>query len=210
LERSKHMVRASYKAISACVVSSTLRRPFTVVSLVCFLAMNIEAAAFAEGAPRAGAPPKVDLGRLLQLPDSYQQASESRRGLTRSQWEGRFERTRLEWNTAQEALETAKTELEGAAGDSGQWSVAAPGTSPNPENTPLSYKLRQEIRRQREAVERTERLLRDLEIEANLAEVPADWRVPDVGQKTDGSVTDGHTTSSMPREFTPVKPSIQR
>ncbi len=69
------------------------------------------------------------------------------------------------------------------AGDSGQWSVAAPGTTPNPENTPLSYKLRQEIRRQREEVERAERRLRALEIEADLAEVPAEWRAPDVGRR---------------------------
>lgn len=205
-----HMVRASHKLVSAHVESSTLRRHFAALALVCFLAMNVAAAALAEGAAPAGATPRVDLGRLLKLPDSYQQAAESRRGLTRSQWEGRFEGTRLELDTAREALETAKTELEGAAGDSGQWSVAAPGTSPNPENTPLSYKLRQEIRRQREAVERTERLLRDLEIEANLAEVPDDWRAVEVVQRDDESTANGRSTSSIHREFTPVKPPIQR
>jgi hypothetical protein len=40
----------------------------------------------------------------------------------------------------------------------------------------LSYKLRQEIRRNREIIERNEKKLRSLEIEADLAEVPADWR----------------------------------
>jgi hypothetical protein len=124
----------------------------------------------------------VDLGRLLKLPDSYQQPSENRRGMGQSEWESRFELVRLDLDSAQTALETAQQELGEAAEESSQWSVAAPGTTPNPENTPLSYKLRQEIRRQREEVERAERKLRSLEIEADLAEVPAEWRASEVGR----------------------------
>ena len=40
----------------------------------------------------------------------------------------------------------------------------------------MSYKLRQDIRRQREDVGRAERRLRELEVEASLAGVPAEWR----------------------------------
>jgi len=121
--------------------------------------------------------PSVNLGQLLRLPDSYhQRQTESRRGMNQFAWESRFEVVRLDLSTAQGALEKAQTELGEVADDSSQWSVAAPGTTPNPENTPLSYKLRQEIRRQREEVKRTERNLRALEIEADLAEVPVDWR----------------------------------
>ncbi|MDP6980461.1 MAG: hypothetical protein QF570_17990 [Myxococcota bacterium] len=136
----------------------------------------------ADGAAPADAPPKpkVDLGRLLQLPDSYQKPVESRRGIGQAEWQRRFETVRLELLGAQTALQKAKAELGAAATDSSQWSVAAPGTAPNPENTPLSYKLRQEIRRQRENVKRSEKQLRALEIEADLAEVPLAWRVPHI------------------------------
>ena len=56
--------------------------------------------------------------------------------------------------------------------------MAAPGAQPTAENSPVSYKLRQEIRRQREEVGRAERRLRELEVEASLAGVPAEWRGP--------------------------------
>jgi hypothetical protein len=164
---------------------------FLVVGLVVATTAQAEA-----GASQAtGNAPKVDLGRLLKLPDSYAKPTESRRGMGRSEWEVRFESVRLELAESQAALEAAQTELGNAAGDSSQWSVAAPGTSPNPENTPLSYKLRQEIRRNREIIERSEKKLRSLEIEADLAEVPANWRATHI--RTDAkelSVGDAKTT----------------
>ncbi len=136
----------------------------------------------ATGGTSAETSPKVDLGRLLKLPDSYQRPAESRRGMGQSEWTSRFEVVRLEIYSLELSLEKAQAELGELAGESGQWTVAAPGTSPNPENTPLSYKLRQEIRRQREAVERAERRLRALEIEADLSNVPPQWRAPGVGR----------------------------
>lgn len=123
-----------------------------------------------------GSPPKVELGRLLKLPDSYRLPSGNRRGVKRSEWENRFEIVRLDLSSAVQALAKAQSQLAEAAGGSSAWAVAAPGASPNPENTPLSYKLRQEIRRQREFIERSERKLRALEIEADLADVPEQWR----------------------------------
>ena len=54
--------------------------------------------------------------------------------------------------------------------------MAAPGMPKGAsDNSPVSYRLLQEIRRQREEVARFERRLRDLRIEANLAGVPDDW-----------------------------------
>ena len=53
--------------------------------------------------------------------------------------------------------------------------MSAPGTT-TPENSPLSFKLRVEIKRRREEITQAERELRKLEIEADLADVPADWR----------------------------------
>lgn len=120
--------------------------------------------------------PKVDLGRLLRLPDSYRQSSGNRRGVKRAEWENRFEIVRLDLSSSVQALAKAQSDLAEAADGSSAWAVAAPGATPNPENTPLSYKLRQEIRRQRELIERSERKLRSLEIEADLADVPQQWR----------------------------------
>jgi hypothetical protein len=40
----------------------------------------------------------------------------------------------------------------------------------------VSYKLRQDIRRQRDEVAQAERVLQELRIEANLAGVPEDWQ----------------------------------
>lgn len=131
--------------------------------------------------PQPGAnPPKVDLGRLLKLPDSYRLPSGNRRGVKRSEWENRFEVVRLDLSSAVKALAKSQSQLAEAAGGSSAWAVAAPGATPNPENTPLSYKLRQEIRRHRELIERSERTLRALEIEADLADVPEQWRASDV------------------------------
>jgi hypothetical protein len=41
---------------------------------------------------------------------------------------------------------------------------------------PLDYRIRQTIKRHREEIKRLERQLRELEVEANLAAVPEDWR----------------------------------
>ena len=163
--------------------------------LAVWLVVATTAQAEAGASQATGNAPKVDLGRLLKLPDSYAKPAESRRGMGRPEWEVRFESVRLELAESHAALEAAQTELGNAAGDSSQWSVAAPGTSPNPENTPLSYKLRQEIRRNREIIERNEKKLRSLEIEADLAEVPANWRATYIRTEAkELSVGDAKTT----------------
>ena len=175
------------------------RRGYAPASFLFVLAVWLVVATTAQaeaGASQAtGNAPKVDLGRLLKLPDSYAKPAESRRGMGRPEWEVRFESVRLELAESHAALEAAQTELGNAAGDSSQWSVAAPGTSPNPENTPLSYKLRQEIRRNREIIERNQKKLRSLEIEADLAEVPANWRATYIRTEAkELSVGDAKTT----------------
>ncbi len=81
---------------------------------------------------------------------------------------------------AKAALEESLQKLQDLAGEASNWKVGAPGVQINPDDeTPLNYGLRQEIRRRREDVERTERDLRDLVIEANLAGVPEHWYRPE-------------------------------
>ena len=140
----------------------------------------------ATGLPAAGAdepdPPSVPLDRLLKLPSSapVQAQVEKRGGSTRGQWQARFEKAREEREDARLALEEVRAELEEMAGGEA-WQMTAPGlgAAAAPSETPLDFKLSQDLRRCREELERTERQLQDLAIEANLAGVPEHWSQPD-------------------------------
>jgi hypothetical protein len=102
---------------------------------------------------------------------------ERRGGATRGEWRARFEAIERDLAAARSALKKAQDELDEVAGSADSWQVGPPipGAAANTE-APLDYRLRQEIRRQRDEVERLERSLRDLEVEANLAAVPPEWR----------------------------------
>ena len=128
------------------------------------------------GRPAQGAP-SVSLDRLLRLPDSLDVSVERRGGSTRGEWRSRFEAARAAIENERAALALAQAELDEVASTSA-WQVGPPipGSNANPDQTPLDFRLRQEIRRHRDEIERLERQLRALEVEANLAEVPADWR----------------------------------
>ncbi len=129
----------------------------------------------------ADEPPAVDLDRLLQLPPSEPSIHGNPRpgGATRSQWRTRFSEARGDVEKARMALAVAKKELEELAGDSAAWQMAVPGGQPDSnENSPVSFRLIQEIRRQREEVEHGQRRIKDLQVEANLAGVPDEWSQP--------------------------------
>jgi hypothetical protein len=122
------------------------------------------------------APPTVTLDRLLTLPTALTVESGRKGGATRAEWRGRFEAAEAEVEAAKAALEESLGKLDELAGEASNWKVSAPGMQINPEDeNPLNFGLRQEIRRGREDVERTERELRELQIEANLAGVPEHW-----------------------------------
>jgi len=128
--------------------------------------------------PAAGEdpPPAVELDQLLRIPRTTPIENARRGGATRSEWQARFTEAEENLEQARAALATAREELEGLAGEQGNWQMAAPGMPQgSSESSPLSYRLLQEIRRQREEVARFERRLRDLQIEANLAGVPEEW-----------------------------------
>jgi hypothetical protein len=136
------------------------------------------AAVAAEPAPETPPPaPPVTLDRLLQLPADVDYGAERRGGATRGEWRARFETIERDLAAARSALKKSQEELDEVAGTADAWQVGPPipGAAANTE-APLDYRLRQEIRRQREEVERLERSLRDLEVEANLAAVPPEWR----------------------------------
>jgi len=117
------------------------------------------------------------LESLLRLPDSYQAGGGERKGgATEQEWRKRFLENQTALDTARADVARAKAELEGAAADGGNFNVAPPGAQAEPGNTPISFKLLQEIRNGREQIETLERAKRQLEIEADLAGVPQTWR----------------------------------
>jgi hypothetical protein len=121
-------------------------------------------------------PGSVTLDQLLTLPLALPADSGQRAGQTRAEWNSRFAE-------ADSAVETAKTDLDESldklselVGRKGNWKIAAPGVQAAvDDDSPADYGLKQQIRRNREEVVRTERALRDLIVEANLASVPQNW-----------------------------------
>jgi hypothetical protein len=154
-----------------------MRRRLAPIALA-LAAASLAAPLAAEESAPADAAPRLGLDELLKLPDDYGAEEAVRGGATAAEWRRRFRDARAEVEGAQERLARTQGELEQVAQGSDQWQVAAPGAS-QPENSPMSYKLREELRRQRDEVARAERRLRDLEVEANLADVPDAWRRPE-------------------------------
>ena len=139
-------------------------------------------ACLAAAEPPPDPPPPVGLDKLLKLPGGPLPPGSAPSGASpdREMWEGRFREVRLALQEAKTRLSQSQAELERLAAKSDAWQVAAPGAQPgqNSQNSPLSYRLRQEIRGHREEVEQQQKRLRDLEVEASLAGVPAEWRRP--------------------------------
>jgi hypothetical protein len=126
-----------------------------------------------DAAPRA--PSGVALDQLLTLPSDHKFSVERKGGLTRGEWRTRYAEVRADLQKERVALEATQTKLEDAGG--GQWSVnPIPGSDSDTSRSPLDFQLRTELRKHREEVDRLERKLRQLDIEANLAGVPEEWR----------------------------------
>jgi hypothetical protein len=126
--------------------------------------------------PAQPAPP-VAYDALFRLPSDTGSPAPSETGtLDRKRWEERFAAVRGDLDQARADLAKSQDQLEAVARKTENWQMAAPGAQPTAENSPVSYKLRQDIRAQREEVARAERRLRELEVEASLAGVPAEWR----------------------------------
>jgi hypothetical protein len=120
--------------------------------------------------------PQVDLDSLLKLPKSMRYDVERRGGATRGEWRERFVTLREELASERELLESSKLSLEKAASGADAWTFSPAGIG-NVTDSPVDYQLREKIRRGEAEVARLEHSLRELEVEANLAGVPEDWRL---------------------------------
>ena len=124
--------------------------------------------------PSAAEPAGLD--RLLKLPESQSYGVDRRGGLSRGEWRTRFVEVRTSLDNERTALATAQGRLDEVAGTTSNWQMAPiPGMEASPD-APLDYQLRLQIRRHRSEIDRLEKKLRELEIEANLAGVPEEWR----------------------------------
>jgi len=133
----------------------------------------------AESAGERPAESRVDLDRLLRLPDSVEYDVEERGGATADEWRGRFRRARQEVAAARERVQRAQEELRDEASSESAWNVAPPGlgaVSQGSSEGTSNYKLSMALRRAKEDLARAERALRQLTVEANLAGVPESWR----------------------------------
>jgi hypothetical protein len=127
-----------------------------------------------EGTPPTG---KVGIDQLLKLPETLEFDVERRGGQTRSEWRARFDEARQSVADAREGLAQAQQRLATVAGRNDNWNMAPPGVPVEAaEVGPDTYRLRDEVRRWRAEIERSEARLRELDIEASLAGVPAEWR----------------------------------
>ena len=128
--------------------------------------------------PAPGDAPAVGLGQLLHLPKSYQSAKpdEGPRG-TADEWRARYAAADEGISEARAELQRLQGKLEAHAQEASSWNVAAPGLGmANPEDVPMNFTLSQQIRVQKEAVEQARRNRKMLDVEADLAGVPEDWR----------------------------------
>lgn len=131
------------------------------------------------GGRGVGSEPGLD--DLLRLPSDFETKSAGPpvAGASEDEWRRRFVRAEKTIGDAREALAATKRELDGMAesGGANQWSVAPPGSTGEQTTSPLSFKLRQQLTRNREELDEAEKALRELRIEADLAGVPPEWRV---------------------------------
>jgi len=120
-----------------------------------------------------------DLDQLLKLPSSTEFSAEKKGGATRNEWRQRLHEARTSVTSAEVAVKKAQDELAEVAGSKDDWQFTPPGlpVESNADGT-SSFQLRQELKRQRGELERSKARLRELEVEANLAGIPDDWRGP--------------------------------
>ena len=117
-------------------------------TLVMSAAAFIASAEDAVVEPAPDAVPQIALDDLLGLPSGYQVEVERRVGATEAEWRDRFADAREKVEDAKRQLAKIQKELDEVSETSTAWQVAAPG-SRDPQTSPLSLRLREEVRGQR-------------------------------------------------------------
>jgi hypothetical protein len=161
--------------------------------LLALVAFTSFAASALAADPVSGDPGGPNLDQLLKLPSSVEYSSEKKAGATRSEWRQRFHDARAAVKSAETALRKAQDQLSETAASKDDWQFTPPGlpAGANDEDSTSNFALRQEVKRQKSEVDRSKTRLRELDVEANLAGVPEDWRAPSTEARSgDESVTE--------------------
>lgn len=125
------------------------------------------------------------LDQLLKLPGSVEFSAEKKGGATRNEWRQRFHEARTSVKAAEVALKKAQDQLAEVAGSKDDWQFSPPGLPAEAStDSGSSIQLRQEVKRQRGEVDRSKARLRELDVEANLAGVPEEWRDPSTAARS--------------------------
>jgi hypothetical protein len=133
------------------------------------------AAVVAGPGPRAAAQPGLE--KLLKIPDTGSYSTDVRGGASRAEWRQRFHDARTAVDAAEKALAASQAKLATVAGEKSEWQFSPPGMPSQPsEDSSSNFQLREQVRRQRGEVDRARARLRELDVQANLAGVPVDWR----------------------------------
>ena len=149
------------------------------VSLLVLLAIASGTQLARAADPSSSDPGGPGLDRLLKLPSSVEFSAEKKGGATRNEWRQRFHEARTAVKAADVALKKAQDELAEVAGSKDDWQFTPPGLPAEAStDSGSSVQLRQEVKRQRGEVDRSKARLRELDVEANLAGVPEEWRDP--------------------------------
>ena len=122
--------------------------------------------------------PTVGLGQLLHLPKGYDAKAKQQgpRG-TADEWRARYAAADRDIGESQAELQRLQGQLEQQAGKTTSWNLSAPGMSASsPDDVPMNFSLSQQIRIQKEKIEEQRRKRKMLDVEADLAGVPDDWR----------------------------------
>ena len=124
--------------------------------------------------------PAVGLDRLLKIPPSLELQPSKRGHLTKTAWREKFDVARGDIEHAKRELLDAQVQLAETRGAGTAWKMGAPGLGAinqgSTSDMPLDPALSKKLDRIREDLERSERRLAEIDVEANLANVPEDWR----------------------------------
>ena len=126
------------------------------------------------------AAPVIGLDKLLKIPPTVSFEPTTHGHSTRAEWRARFDEADGDLAKARAELAETQAKLAEVGSASSAWVMGAPGLSSIDRDVaveaPLDQSLSKEMKSRRAEVERARHRRAELEVEANLAEVPDDWR----------------------------------
>lgn len=143
-----------------------------------FAAGQEGAGSAAEEPPKAEQKPSLGLDSLLTPRSVVLHETGLRGGKDREAWRQEFEQARNEVAELEKQVASVQQVIRDK--HRGDWGYTPTGGGAP--SDPEILRLRAELKRDRQSLETAQNRLRDLEVEASLAEVPDSWLAPDPGK----------------------------